>query len=61
MNRPDTPLWDKNFKRDMCEWVRFHVAETEIDNQEDFMRWFMKFSKGRISPQIVKEVWNESK
>lgn len=61
MKKPDVAMWDKQFSVKMREWVVWHVEHTEIDNLDEFMRFFMCYSKGHMNPQIIKEVWNESK
>lgn len=61
MERPGTDLWEKSYKEDMRKWIRWHVENTKIDDGREFMIWFMKMSKGRVNPQVVQEVWNESK
>lgn len=57
MEKPSTALWDKSYQQDMRDWVEWHVGHTEIDNLPDFMKWFMKMSKGLLNPQWVKESW----
>ena len=61
MNKPEVGLWDKEYPIKMREWVVCHVENTEIDNLDDFMRFFMQYSRGQMNPQIVKEVWNVHK
>lgn len=61
MDRPSVALWDKNYGSEMKSWVEWHVANTTIDNLDEFMREFMKFTRGTINPQTIKDVWYESK
>lgn len=61
MERPDVDLWDKNYGEKHVEWVKWHISQSPIDNLKEFMRAFMQFSKGRISPTIIERAWNESK
>lgn len=57
MEKPDVCLWHKDYSERMSEWVVWHIEHTDIDNLPDFMRWFMKMSRGLINPQLVKEAW----
>lgn len=57
MKKPDVALWDKDYKAKMREWVVWHVENTTVDNLEEFMREFMKMSRGQMNPQIIKEIW----
>jgi len=61
MEKPDVAMWDKEFPARMKEWVRWHVERTELDNLDEFMRFFMRYSKGHMNPKVIEEVWNESK
>lgn len=59
MKRPSTDLWEKSYRQDMQDWVEWHINNTQIDNLNDFMRWFMQYSKGRMNPQTIINAWNE--
>lgn len=59
MNRPTTDLWEKTFRQDMRDWVKWHAERTEIDNKKDFVRWFMQYSQGKMNPQTVMEAWDD--
>lgn len=59
MDRPMVALWDKNYRVEMDKWVRWHVENSDIDSLEDFMRGFMRFTRGTINPQTIKDVWRE--
>lgn len=61
MEKPDVAMWDKEFPARMKEWVRWYVERTELDNLDEFMRFFMRYSKGHMNPKVIEEVWNESK
>lgn len=61
MKRPNVALWDKTYSEQMSRWVDWHVANTTVDNLEEFMRGFMQFSRGQVNPQLIKDAWNESK
>lgn len=60
MKKPDVGMWDREYPVKMREWVCWHVEHTDIDNLDEFMRFFMRYSKGQINPQTVKEVWKEN-
>lgn len=59
MERPIVVLWDKNYGSEMRSWVEWHVKNTDIGNLEEFMRGFMKLSRGTVNPQTIKDVWRE--
>lgn len=61
MERPSVCLWEKDYPVKMKEWVVWHVEHTDIDNKKDFVRWFMQYSRGHISPQTVIEAWDFKK
>lgn len=59
MERPIVNMWEKDYAEKHREWVYWHAERSEIDNKKDFVRWFMQYSKGRMSPQTVIEAWDE--
>lgn len=59
MDRPMVALWDKNYGSEMRKWVEWHVENSGIDNLEEFMKGFMRFARGTINPQTIKDVWRE--
>lgn len=59
MERPSVALWDRTFLEKHKQWVEWHIRNSSIDNEKEFVREFLKFTKGRVSPQMIREVWND--
>lgn len=59
MKRPDTALWDKQYKENMKEWCKYNIRESGVDNLKDFMRSFMQSERGCMSPVTIQKAWDE--
>jgi len=59
MNKPDTPLHDRNYADDWKSWIVEYLKVQEFDSIEQAMRSVMKEARGLINPNWVVEAWNE--
>lgn len=61
MERPTLALWDKGFAQAMYDWCKWHVDNTDIDNRDDFVKFFMRKMNGKMNPQTIKDIWEFTK
>lgn len=59
MDKPDTPLHDRNYAMDWKLWIREYLKTQEYISKEQAMRDVMKEARGLINPNWVTEVWDE--
>lgn len=50
---PDTPLWDKNCRKDVEEWVDRQYDLCEYTTLKEALQDIMRISCGRVNPKFV--------
>lgn len=59
MNKPDTPLHDRDYSNDWKAWIREYLKTQEYESKEQAMRCVMKETRGLINPNWIVEVLDE--
>lgn len=60
MNKPDTPLHDRNYGKDWKTWIREYLKTQEYDSKEQAVGGIMEETRGLINPNWVMEVFDEA-
>ena len=53
MNKPNTPLHDRNYPEDWKLWIKEHLKTQEYGSKEQAMKGIMKETRGLINPNWV--------